>query len=277
MSCRRVTPVLEAFVDGELAADMVMEVEQHLVDCVTCAERVRVGRALHISLGRAVRSAAPVTAAFRDRISLALAAEAEREYQAELADGRGSPVFPLSWRSGLLVSAAAAATLVWAGSVNTPQARAAHTKDGYREAEASSVEGLLEALVDHHVHAPSPEVTEPALLRQFESEVGVPVRAPSLRDYGGLWEGGSVVPVNNQHAASLRYRMGGHRITLYVYDSSRLPIETKLLPRVVRNEPVYVGHRRGVSIAATEKRGVGYALATDFNDDESAELVASLR
>jgi len=44
----------------------------------------------------------------------------------------------------------------------------------------------------------------------------------------------------------------------------------------VRNESVYVGNRRGVSIAATEHRGVGYAVATDLNDDESAELVAAV-
>jgi hypothetical protein len=70
--------------------------------------------------------------------------------------------------------------------------------------------------------------------------------------------------------------MGGHHVTLYVYNSSRVPIETRLKPITVRNEPVYVGSRRGVSIAATEHRGVGYAIATDLNDDESAELVAAV-
>jgi hypothetical protein len=49
-----------------------------------------------------------------------------------------------------------------------------------------------------------------------------------------------------------------------------------LKPRVVRDRPVFVGTRRGYSIAATEKRGVGYAVATDLNTMESAELVASL-
>jgi hypothetical protein len=50
-----------------------------------------------------------------------------------------------------------------------------------------------------------------------------------------------------------------------------------LQQRVVRDEPVYVGSRHGVSIAATERRnGVGYAVATDLNKDESAELVASI-
>ena len=37
------------------------------------------------------------------------------------------------------------------------------------------------------------------------------------------------------------------------------------------------GAAAGVSIAATERNnGVGYAIATDLNKDESAELVASI-
>jgi hypothetical protein len=40
---------------------------------------------------------------------------------------------------------------------------------------------------------------------------------------------------------------------------------------------VYVGQRHGISIAARERHnGVGYAVATDLNSDESAELVASI-
>jgi len=119
-------------------------------------------------------------------------------------------------------------------------------------------------------------VTEPSLLAQFEPEVGVPLNLPSLKDYGARWEGGSVVPVSNQHAASLRYMVGGRHVTLYVYNSTRVPIESRLKARTVRNEPVYVGSRRGVSIAATEHRGVGYAIASDLNDDESAELIAAV-
>jgi hypothetical protein len=64
---------------------------------------------------------------------------------------------------------------------------------------------------------------------------------------------------------------------VYVYDASRMPVRTTLQERLVRNAPVYVGSRHGVSIAATERsNGVGYAIATDLNNDESAELVASI-
>jgi hypothetical protein len=44
----------------------------------------------------------------------------------------------------------------------------------------------------------------------------------------------------------------------------------------VHNQPVSVGERRGYSIAAREQRGVGYAIATDLDDDASAELVSTI-
>ena len=273
-SCRQIVPLLEAFGDEELAPEMLLEVEQHLVDCTTCTERVRLNQALHASVRSAVRSAAPVMPAFEARIAAALRAEAARE---EAVDGvverEAQHHHMLSWRSVVPVAAAAACTLIWAASTSNQQA-----KNGDRTpySQAENADQLLEELVDHHVNGGGPQVTEPALLSQLEPQIGVPLSLPSLKDYGARWVGGSVVPVSNQHAAQLRYMMAGHRVTLYVYNSSRMPIEARLKPRVVRNEPVYVGSRRGVSIAATEHRGVGYAIATDLNDDESAELVAAV-
>jgi hypothetical protein len=67
----------------------------------------------------------------------------------------------------------------------------------------------------------------------------------------------------------------GHRVTLYIYDASRFPLRASLEPRIVRDVPVFVGTRRGYSIAAAEQRGLGYAVATDLNDAQSAELVAA--
>jgi anti-sigma factor RsiW len=273
-SCRQIVPLLEAFGDEELAPEMLLEVEQHLVDCTTCTERVRLNHALHLSLRSAVRNSAPVMPAFEERIAAALRAEATRE---EAVDGvverEARHHHMLSWRSVVPVAAAAAATLVWAASTSNQQAQS-RDKSPYTQAE--NADQLLEELVDHHMNASGPQVTDSSLLSQLEPQVGVPLSLPSLKDYGARWEGGSVVPVSNQHAASLRYIMGGHHLTLYVYNSSRVPIESRLKQRVVRNESVYVGNRRGVSIAATEHRGVGYAVATDLNDDESAELVAAV-
>ena len=272
-SCRQISPLLEAYGDEELAADKGLEVEQHLVDCTTCGEKLRLNHALHLSLRSAVRGAAPVMPSFEERIAAALRAESHREEADGAVEREALHSRMLSWRTVVPVAAAAALTLVWAGNTNKQQAQ---TRDGSSYAQLDTADRLLEELVDHHMNARGPQVTEPALLSQLEPEVGVPVTLPSLKAYGARWEGGSVVPVSNQHAASLRYTLGGRHVTLYVYNSSRVPIESRLKARTVRNEPVYVGSRRGVSIAATEHRGVGYALASDLNDDESAELVAAV-
>jgi len=272
-TCRQIAPLLEAYGDDELTADKSLEVEQHLVDCATCGERIRLNHALHVSLRSAVRGAAPVMPAFEERILAALRAEAHREEAVdEVVEREAQHSRMLTWRSVVPVAAAAALTLVWAGSTST-QAQNHSTSP---HALADSADQLLEELVDHHMNNRRPQVTEPSLLAQFEPEVGVPLNLPSLKDYGARWEGGSVVPVSNQHAASLRYMVGGRHVTLYVFNSTRVPIESRLKARTVRNEPVYVGSRRGVSIAATEHRGVGYAIASDLNDDESAELIAAV-
>ena len=44
--CRPFLPFLEVFGDGELSADKVLEVEQHLAECRLCRERVRLNAAL---------------------------------------------------------------------------------------------------------------------------------------------------------------------------------------------------------------------------------------
>jgi hypothetical protein len=90
------------------------------------------------------------------------------------------------------------------------------------------------------------------------------------------WHGAAVVPVRNYRAAYLRYKVDGHSVTLYMYNSGRFPVHRKLEERMVHDQPVYVGERRGYSIAARERKGIGYAVATDLDATQSAELVASI-
>jgi anti-sigma factor RsiW len=183
----------------------------------------------------------------------------------------------LSWRSIMPIAAAAAVVMVWAASAGNRNTDVATTPSrAANMTSPASVEKLLEDLVANHEKSAT-QSNDQALLPQLEPEVGVPVRAPNFKPFGAHWEGVSVVPVSNQRAASLRYRLAGHRLTVYVYDASRVPVRSTLQQRLVRDEPVYVGSRHGVSIAATERsNGVGYAVATDLNKDESAELVASI-
>lgn len=275
--CRLVVTRLDAYADGELAPDQVLEIEAHLADCHSCSARLQLEHATRKSLRRTVYASAVPTDAFRERLSLQLRAAEAAEEQAALAnDGRRGGM--LSWSSILPLAAAAAIALFWSKNANEHRVPASAHKDASASVtgEPINVEQLLDDIIERHIDRSSPSVTEPKLLDGMEPQVGVPVHAPSLAQYGARWEGGSVVPIRNQPAASLRYRLDGHRMTLYVFNPERFPLNTRLKKRVVRDEPVYVGWKRGYSIAAKERRGVGYAVTTDLGEDEGAEIVASL-
>jgi anti-sigma factor RsiW len=282
--CRRILPLLEAFGDGELSADKAVEVEQHLTECEVCCERIRLDHAIRTSVRHVVTSAAAPSAAFEARVARALAAERQGEGAEDEAAGWNTR--PLSWRAIMPLAAAAGFALFFAASRTKDSvgerpvvgSQSSASAVGSAGSVTASVDQLIDEFVSHHAMSERPEVTEPSLVGKLEPRVGVPVRLPSLSQYGARWEGASVVPVTNtrnQRAASLRYELDGHRVTLYMYNSQRFPLRVTLDARVVRNVPVYVGTRRGYSIAAVEKRGVGYAVATDLNDSESAELVVA--
>jgi mycothiol system anti-sigma-R factor len=145
------------------------------------------------------------------------------------------------------------------------------------QAPTMGLDGILDDLVSLHAQPLPPEVTLQDDVRSFDPFVGVPVEPPKLQPFGAKWVGGRMLPLHNSRAAALQYSIaGGHRITVYVYDPRRVKQESRQLQsRMVRNAPVFVGNVRGYNVAATERRGVGYALATDLNERESLELVAA--
>jgi anti-sigma factor (TIGR02949 family) len=276
--CKPVVTLLDAYADGELSPDQVLGIEAHLAECHSCSSRLQLDHAVRKSVRRATYAAAVPSDAFRERIMHSLRAETERTEAAEreAAAPRSSM---LSWGNIAPLAAAAAFALIWKAMPHeSAKISPTPTPSGIQAAsvEPFNVEKLLDDIVERHLDRSAPTVTERALLEGMEPEVGVPVHAPNLLQYGARWEGGSVVPLRNERAASLRYRVAGHRVTVYVFNSEKLPFNARFTKRLVRNEPVYVTWKRGVSIAATDRRGVAYAVATDLSEEEGAEIVASL-
>jgi anti-sigma factor RsiW len=280
-ACKPTVTRLDAYADGELLPEQVLEIEAHLAECHACSSRLQLDHAVRKSLRRATYSAVVPTDAFRDRILHSLRAETAR---AEAVEKEAAPRSAmLSWGNIAPLAAAAAFALFWKSSPSSPINPGAHTEIKQASvAEPFNLEKVLDDIVQQHLDDRStPAVTEASLVEGLAPEVGVPVHAPNLLQYGARWEGGSVVPLSAQKAtplkaASLRYRLAGHRMTLYVFNSEQLPLNSRFTKRVVRNEPVYVTWKRGISIAARDRRGVGYAVATDLGEDEGAEIVASL-
>ncbi|MBL8742797.1 MAG: zf-HC2 domain-containing protein [Myxococcales bacterium] len=154
-------------------------------------------------------------------------------------------------------------------------------------------DSVVDQLVALHANPLPPEEKNPEQLMRFEPYVGVPVKrsALSLLKVGATgserasFDGARLYAVReSQNAAALQYKVHGHRLTVYVFDSRLIPMgRTRLRPRVVRTSdqaaerpsPVYVGNVRGFSIAAAERSGVGYALASDLDEEKTVQMVAS--
>lgn len=277
MTCRRVATLTDAFLDGELPPEQILEVENHLEVCEACRERTLFGETLQLGVREAVVRDATPSGDFENRLAAALRAERERLLA---ADPPRTFVPRPRWSIALPLAAAAAATLLVLTMINShlreDRALVAAVEHRKPIEAAPNPEQDLEEFVSYHSSPPAPQITEASMVPKLEPEVGVPLHLPSLKQYGAHWQGGSVIPVHNNRAVIFRYEVSNHPVTVYVYDTRQVRLRGVLEPRVVHDKPVHVGVRHGYSIAAREQRGVGYAVATDLDDDESAELVSTM-
>jgi mycothiol system anti-sigma-R factor len=306
-SCRALSPAVETYLDGELDPSHVVDVEAHLAECPPCREKVALHRAVRVSLRRVAVVPAPTS--LRDRVRLAMEAEARRVAE-EAADATPLPapanVTPLpqvpqarasastprvprsagALRARYVIPFAAAASVAFAISTRQPpsmsQGPAATAADTaspslYNSASITGLDGVVDDLVSAHAQPVPPEVTGQDEMRKFDPFVGVPVEPPKFQPLGAKWLGGRMMPMRDYRAAMMQYTMaGGHRVTVYVYDPRRVRQESaKLRERSVRGEPMFYGNVRGYNVAATERKGIGYAVASDLDEPESMELVAA--
>jgi anti-sigma factor RsiW len=280
MNCRQVRPLLETFADGELAPGEIIDVETHLDECEACAAQLGFSQAVQASVHNVVHADAEISPEFSARLESALLAEEQRA-AAEVAEPQSLRKWFTRRNFGPTL-AAAAVMVAWLGWQRFGAVEVLRKDGGQAQAQLATVSGgiedALDRLIDYHSAPQEPQVTEAKLLPTFEPNIGVRIHLPSLG--GAHWEGASLVPVVNHQAASLAYTMPGHRVTVYVFDPRKVPVRQPL-ERMQRREngddPVYVGQWRGYSVAAKERRGVGYAVTADLDDQEILRLISSIQ
>jgi len=282
---------LNAYVDDELDAVHCLEVEDHLQSCSECDERVTQLRATRSSLRRACKTRAP--AALRQRLANVMEQERTLGMDGELdlplsMREPAAAVRPVSEQASpsltklrYIVPLAAAATVALvfgAIELQRQQGEMASGPSTTTSAAGSSfparlagIDNLLEDLVQQHIQSPPLDTTDPEQVSHYEPRIGVRVRAPRLQN--ARWEGARM----QRSAALMRYMRNRRRITLYMFDAKRVPVQSKRL-RVAGHQGasnVYVGRVRGYNVAASECDGVGYALASDLSDKELTQMLVS--
>ncbi len=269
--CALYSAQISSYVDGELDPGHIVDVEAHALRCSACTERIKFLQTMRASIKRTSNVRAPD--AFRARMEAAMVAEKERVREADRELFGGTKL--VSWKYAAALAAAATVVLSVAAAKNRSDAAATGPARAMTIESSMGFDSLLDELVALHANPLPPETTNPEELTRFDPLVGVPVRRAAFQPLGASFNGARVHAMRERRAALLQYTMeGNHRMTVYVFDPRAVAMQaTRLQPRVVRERPVYVGKLRGYSVAAAERSGVGYALATDFDDDRSAQLV----
>jgi hypothetical protein len=79
----------------------------------------------------------------------------------------------------------------------------------------------------------------------------------------------------------LQYVVGSgddaRRLSVLVYDAQKVEGGmANLAPRAIGTAEVRVGREKGYSVAATQRAGVGYLVASDLDPDKSAQFAATV-
>jgi anti-sigma factor RsiW len=291
--CQKYAHALGAYVDGELDAAKLLEIEGHVTQCETCSERIALDRALRGTVKKVVRLEASQDegqkSAMRARMLAAMngerargearkAEEREERVIASLpavANGTSGDGKIFGWRTMVPLSSAAALAIVWGSIAHAP------SRDVSTNVRAAGLANdPLAGFVDMHRHTWPMERTDAMGVRGLEQYVGVPVRPPLFDKKNAHLVGGRLMPVLDQRAALLEYRIGdgdgARRVSVFIYDPRKIQVgdSDMLQPRAVGTAQVRVGRSNGYSVAVTQNRGIGYTLASDLDEGPSAELAA---
>src|SRR5688572_2389088 len=114
-ACPRLRAPWETFLDGELPAAQMLELQSHLDGCAECSEDVAFSRAVRNGTRQVVRSeqAGDVSEAFRERLRAALEREAVIERHAQSVARAKRLMRQWAPRAGALAVSSAAAAVLW--------------------------------------------------------------------------------------------------------------------------------------------------------------------
>jgi anti-sigma factor RsiW len=268
--CPEFGPLLGPFGDGELEPSKTVEVDAHVEHCEGCRERVLLDESTRHTLKQVCKQAAPE--GLKERMQAAMLAENVRVMAREKAADKNP-----TWRTVVPLATAAAFALVWGAMSRGPIARTT-ASDTVR---AGMGDDFLSELVAEHSRPLPPERTDPQKVGELGQYVGVPVHATTLRRENAHFVGGRVLPVHQERAAMLQYEITTQagetrRVSVFVFDPRRIQVSgDDLTPRPMGTSEVRTGRANGYSVAVTQRGGVGYALASDMDEQKTAELALS--
>jgi len=244
LRCAGIQRFVDTYLDNEFADRDRAEFENHLTECETCKAKVRV----QADWRRAIREAAPheqAPAALRNRIKRSIAKEA-------------APARPLTWRRWAARALPVAAACGMLGTLV------------FSKVHWSPV--AADVIAKHQRNLPI-EISGGAdqVKRWYADKVDFPVRPPQFPQ--AALRGGRLSSVGEHQAAYLVYDVNGNKVSVFIFDPANLELEAQR-KAMIGNREVFFDQERGYNVAMFRDRGVGYAIASDLDNDQMFKLVS---
>lgn len=257
VECEAAKRLIHPYVDGELDAGHVLEVDQHVAECAACAQAVERVRAVGSAVsGAGLRFSAP--AGLRERVEAEL-----RPQPVASADASRSS----SWKY-----LAVAATL-FAASLLAFQLTRGGSRSDLMVAEV--VEAHVRSLMANHlldVASSDKHTVRP----WFTGKIDFSPTVVDFKEHGYPLLGGRLDMLGSEPAAALVYQHGKHTINVFIRP------EGKIVPVGPVEGPTGGGAEQvvslqGFSVASWSQGGFDYHAVSDVSSDELKNLVALLR
>ena len=246
LRCAGVQRFTDTYLDGEFADEERAEFDAHLAGCATCREYVKT----QADWKKAFVEAAPregAPAALRNRV-LRRIRRAERPTMSWRRFA--TRVLPVAAAGGMV------ATFLVAHShfATSPVAVAARTI--------------------HVRNLPIEIAGSPDRVRSwYHDKLDVSVRPPDFGQLAAL-RGGRLTNISDRQAAYLVYDVHGNKLSVFIFDPGDLQLESPH-KTLVGNREVYLDEGQGYNVALFRDRGLGYALASDLDENQMLKLVSS--
>lgn len=258
MSCRDVQRSVHAFIDAELEAKQILELEAHLTTCAECRRTVEFERWFKGEIKQTLgRISAPPALAQQVRASLD---RAERVTRLRAA-------MPKIGVAAALVAGVAAALVLPEWLMPAMETRAG----------PAAQHQVVEYVAKQHARGLPLEVSgsDAASVSQwFRGKVDFAVTPPAFHSDQIKLVGGRLSHVGDEQAAYLVYEHRGRPVTVVVFpDHRQIPFGG--VERRAGNRDVYLGQSLGYNVAMWQQGGVNYAVSSDIDQRAMIQLVSS--
>jgi len=247
LRCAGIQRFVDCFLDGEFADRDKDEFEAHLAECDACRHKVR----MQAEWKKQIKAAAPreqAPAALRNRIKRSIAKEAPPE---RLSWRRWAVrVMPVAAASGVLL------TMIVSKVQWSPVAADVIAKHQRMAAGNLPIE-----------FSGGPD----QLKKWYADKVDFPVRPLALRQ--AALRGGRLANIGDRQAAYLVYDFNGEKVSVFVFDPAHVQMESQR-KAIIKNREVYFDQERGYNVAVFQDHGVGYAIASDLDNEQMVKLVS---